>query len=105
MVFLTETEIFKKRGPGRARFSIIGNLNFLLGLQRYLTEKFDIASGIYKCAASTKVKNLEVCAGKALHTLYHFMYDGASLFYKRKKDIFDECEKYYVSRQTEMSGQ
>lgn len=97
--------INKKRGPGRARFSIIGNLNFLLGLQRYLTEKFDIASGIYKCAASTKVKNLEVCAGKALHTLYHFMYDGASLFYKRKKDIFDECEKYYVSRQTEMSGQ
>lgn len=83
-----------KRRWNRMEYSIVGTKEFLFGLQRYLSEENGIASSLYSCTASDKVLRLVIARVDSLKKIYHLMYDDSnSLYYSRKKNIFDDFIK------------
>lgn len=84
-----------KNGRHRYKFDIVGGLDMLMDINQAM----NTSSSIYKLKGrKSDIYSLEVSNKRKLIKIYHFLYDGASVFLDRKKEVFDNL----LSRFTEM---
>jgi len=76
--------IHKKSSWGQ-RFDLMGSDIFCEGMRSFLKESLNIEASIKKAG---KVSRLYVHNKKDILCLYHYLYDGATIFLNRKHEVF-----------------
>lgn len=86
-----------KNNRHRHNFNIVGGQDMLNSINKKLPCKIDL----YKIKRTQSVFSLETTAKEKLIKIYDFLYDDATVFLERKKDIFSNL----MSRFAEMQRQ
>ncbi len=77
----------------RYGFSIVGTSNFINNLNNYLSNELSIKFGLYKDKRSKDLYSMRTTKRKELIKLYNYLYNNATRYLKRKKDIFENLLK------------
>lgn len=80
-----------KRGNStRGIFKIVSNTRFCQDWQKYLDKILGVYMGVYHPSPNPEVGSLQCGNDKTLRILHRFMYDGATIFLKRKRQKIEE---------------
>ena len=88
---------YDKNNRHRYNFNIVGGIDMLTQIQ----ENIPCSTYIYKLKRNSEIFSLETTKRENMIIIYNYLYNDATVFLKRKKDIFDNL----LSRLTEMQGQ
>jgi len=86
---------YKERIIHNVKFTFTSNTNFILGLQHYLVENlgFNKTKLLHRNKNNTAISIMEYSGRGNIKKLYDFMYKDASIYLKRKYELFNEILK------------
>lgn len=88
---------YDKNNRHRYNFNIVGGIDMLEQIQQHIP----CSTSIYKLKRVNEIFSLETTKKNNIIIIYNYLYNNATIYLERKKDIFDDL----MSRLAEMQGQ
>lgn len=88
---------YDKNNRHRYNFNIVGGIDMI----NSINDNMPCELNIYKIKRDSEIFTLETTMKSKLVSIYNFLYEDATIYLKRKKDIYDNL----MSRLVEMQGQ
>lgn len=88
---------YDKNNRHRYNFNIVGGIDMLEQIQQYIP----CSTSIYRLKRASEIFSLETTKKDNMKIIYNYLYEDATIYLERKKDIFDDL----MSRLAEMQGQ